>query len=238
MASVFELKRQFFDLLFPLSCFGCGSEGLYLCPGCRSLLRFIPPSCIVCGKLSPGNNRIPPGRTCLSCQEESPLYAFLSPLSYGEVIVRALIHGLKYDRIRSLDSVLARILAEYIGVYRLSFPEGSVIFPIPLHPSRKRTRGFNQSESIAKVLGASLGILVRDDILAKIKSTTPQIAFSREERLRNVNGTFGVRMPEAVKGKTILLLDDVKTTGATLEEAARVLKNAGAGHIWAITIAH
>lgn len=236
------LKNFFLDLLFPRVCLGCGVEGAFLCFACENSLSLIPPQCFVCKKLVPGADKVPPGRTCPACQKNSFIYAFISPLAYDTTLVRALVHGLKYDRLRPLAESLARILLSSCIYFRISLPE-AIAIPVPLHPKRLRTRGFNQSEEIAKHLAI---LLARENqrfgfeagILKRVKNTTPQVELSGQDRRQNMAGGFAVSNPELVRGKTVFLIDDVKTTGATLEEAARVLKEAGAKKVWAMTVAH
>ena len=141
---------------------------------------------------------------------------------------------------RVVAPVLGDLIADYLSYERISLPHDALIIPIPLHKARERMRGFNQSYLIARPIGERLNIPVLKDILIKIKKTTPQMELTREERLQNALGTFSVsdRSRVLIADKTIIILDDVKTTGATLEEAARVLRAAGAKRILAITLAH
>ena len=166
------------------------------------------------------------------------MYAFLSPYSYDTPIIKNLIHDLKYRRIRANAPTLANLLSAYVCYYRIAIPSGALLIPIPLHKKRERTRGFNQSRLIAEALAQKLGPELRGDVLHKIKKTQPQMELAREERLKNMDGVFAVSDTSIVRNRTILLLDDVKTTGATLESAARVLRAAGSKKIWAITVAH
>ena len=186
----------------------------------------------------PAGVQRPAGRTCLSCQGDSSIYAFLSPFSFEQECVRELIHALKYRRVRDISILLASFLFEYIAYFSLSIPENALLIPIPLHKKRKRIRGFNQAERIAWHFGRSIGIETRTDVLQKIKSTVSQVELLSHQRKENVKGVFSVTHPESVFGRTVILLDDVKTTGATIEEAARTLKEAGAKRVWAITFAH
>lgn len=231
------LKNSILELIFPSQCFGCKKEGAFLCGECKKDLRQIPPSCFVCGKLKPGFKKIVAGRTCESCRKKSKIYAYLSPFSYAGIF-SDLVHGLKYRRITSLDATLAELLAEYLSKFAVEFPKNSVIIPIPMHKSRLRVRGFNQSELIARRLGGLINLGVENRILQKSKKTAPQVGLSGEKRRNNIVGSFSIANLALIKGKNIVLVDDVKTTGATLEEAARVLKNSGAGKIWAVTVAH
>ena len=232
-----SLKNEILELLFPLYCLGCRAEGTFLCTGCKNSLTWIPPSCFVCQKLVPPQPRLLAGRTCKYCRRKSHIWAFLSPFAYEDTISE-LIHGLKYRRITALDSILAELLVEYLNKFRVNFKENPILIPVPLHPGRERIRGFNQSELIARKLAGCLSFRLEPEVLRKVKKTTPQVGLPAEERKRNVQNSFLVSRPNEVWHKTVILVDDVKTTGATLEEAARVLKEAGAKRVWAVTVAH
>lgn len=132
---------------------------------------------------------------------------------------------------------LGNLVLEALAFYRVIFPKDALIIPVPLHPSRERMRGFNQARLIAYVLGEKLELSVRRDILKKIKKTRPQMELPREERLKNILEAFAVSDTAAVRNQTCILVDDVKTTGATLESATRALKRAGAKRVWALTVA-
>lgn len=232
-------KNLILDLIFPLYCLGCEKEeGVLLCARCRAELHYIPPSCVVCKKLVPAKNRTPAGRTCRACRKNTGLHTLISPLSYGDEKIRAIIHAYKYNRVRTLASILGEILGGYISRFGIKFPAGTVIIPIPMHPRRERVRGFNQSLLLADFLGEKLGLPVLAGILLKVKNVEPQVTLEAEERRKNVKGVFKVVDGERIKNRTVILVDDVKTTGATLEEAARVLKEAGVKRVWAVTIAH
>lgn len=198
----------------------------------------VPPKCFGCGKLSPGTKRIPQGRTCISCRAHTSIYAFISPFLYRQKSVRELIHNLKYLRVYGIGQILAKLLIDYLNHFEIRFPKNSILIPMPLHARRERTRGFNQSRLIAESLSKSSDIRICNNVLIRTTNTKPQIEFRAEERHSNVSDAFSVLDPEKIKNRTIILLDDVKTTGSTLEEAAWVLKDAGAKKIWAITIAH
>lgn len=238
MITLSSLKNEILDLLFPPVCAGCKKEGEFLCNLCEKSLILVPPKCFGCGKLSPGTLRIPQGRTCRSCREQTSVYAFISPFLYKQEAVRELIHNLKYLRVYAISDVLSKLLCDYIQYFKIQFPKNSVSIPLPLHPKRERTRGFNQSFLIAKSLSDVLDIPIYNGLLLRTKNTKPQIELRAENRRTNIIGAFTISSPEKVRDKTVILLDDVKTTGSTLEEAARVLKDAGAKKIWAITIAH
>jgi competence protein ComFC len=187
----------------------------------------------------PGKKRVPPGRTCKSCRKNSNIYAFVSPFSYSNHAARELVHYLKYRRVRETAGVISEILDEHLNHFGIKFYKDTFIIPVPLHKSRERTRGFNQAELIAKKLDSmNLKKMVLTGVLLRHKNTRSQIDLTREEKETNVGGAFMVLNPGLISGKTAILVDDVKTTGATIDEAARILKDAGAKRIWAITVAH
>ncbi|GAH54355.1 unnamed protein product, partial [marine sediment metagenome] len=109
--------------------------------------------------------------------------------------------------------------------------------PVPLHPKRKKKRGFNQAQIIAKELARIKGIELRDQMLLKIKNVPPQTSLRVEERAENVSGAFGVAKGDKIKGKVVLLVDDVYTTGSTIRECSSVLRNAGVKEVKALTVA-
>ncbi len=224
-------KNWLLDLVFPKLCLGCRSEGAFLCPTCADGLQFHAPQCPVCAK------RNFSGLVCPTCQEKSALRRFLAPFSYREPLVRDLIHAYKYEGLRSLKSLLASEIVSFLNFYGIRPQPGSMLVPIPLHRSRERERGFNQAALLAKELGVRLDLPVAP-LLTRRRATEQQIAMSSYDKRRaNVARAFAVRRPEEVAGKTIVLVDDVSTSGATLSEAARVLRAAGARTVWAIVIA-
>lgn len=233
-----KVWHHILDLLFPRRCVRCGKEGVMLCTSCRSSIRMVPPTCVVCQKLVPALGIIPPGRTCIYCRKSSTIYAFLSPFPYEEASIRNLIHALKYNRVRVVADDLAFLLTNYLQKFSITLPSDAIMTPIPLYPARERIRGFNQSVEIGRRLAEHTGLAFEPEILKKIKHTTPQIELSEEERKHNLHDTFTVPDMSRIKNKNIVLVDDVKTTGTTLEEAARTLKQAGAKRVWAITVAH
>ena len=197
------------------------------------------PSCLlVCHAMAPvrGNDGV--GRTCPHCRNKTAIHTFLSPLPYHHPIVSLLIHELKYRRIRALGPVCAERIVSYLAYYRAILPPRAIIIAIPLHPRKERVRGFNQALLIASEVSKRLQIPVESRCLIRTTWHAPQSALSASLRRKNVEHIFQVPNPRSIRSKTILLFDDIKTTGATLEEAARVLKKAGAKAIWAITFAH
>ena len=233
-----RIKKFILDLILPEFCSGCGKEGTIFCEACLKELRqsFLYPKCFYCGAKSPAGKRSPAGRTCLSCQKNTNIYAFFSSFPYSNNDIKTLIHQLKYKRISKIAAILGAELGEYFLKMSPKIPPNSLIIPIPLHKHRHIERGFNQSELIAKFISKKIKIPILT-ALKKIKSTPDQTELSGEKRRKNIKGVFSITNQEQIKGKNIILVDDVKTTGSTIEEAAGILKKSGAKRIWALTVA-
>ena len=199
---------------------------------------WVEPTCFVCRKWAPSSRRVRAGRTCLYCRKNSLIYAFFSPFLYADPVVKSLLHGFKYNRFKSLAGLLGELLVEYTDRFKINFPREAILIPIPLFRDRLRIRGFNQSELIVRYLSDRLGIKSELAILRKTHKTKPQVELSAEERRDNLKGAFDISGASIVKNKIVILVDDVKTTGSTLEEAAKVLKIAGADKILVMTVAH
>jgi len=163
------VKTFALDILFPLSCAGCGDEGTHLCVPCAAAIPVFAPTCIVCKKLVPANNAIPPGRTCKLCRKKSRIYASFSPYSYDHPAIRSLIHDLKYRRMRGAAPVLGDLLITALAFYGAAPPHNTLFIPIPLYPSRERARGFNQARLLADHISKELDMETRSDIVKKIK---------------------------------------------------------------------
>jgi ComF family protein len=149
-------------------------------------------------------------------------------------VVRKSIHGLKYRNLKAISPCLAELLADYLEGNPLP---GEALVSVPLHPRRLRERGYNQSGLLAGELGRRIDLPVIEDCLIRIKQAQPQVrAVDLEERRRNVAGAF-VCCDQRVSSKQIILIDDVCTSGATLESCAAALKRSGATSVWGLTLA-
>jgi ComF family protein len=151
-------------------------------------------------------------------------------------VVRKVIHDFKYGRHLHLRHLAGRWLTEALNDPRLTGRRFRLIVPVPLHPARKRERGFNQAELLGRELHRACGVPL-GDVLQRIRYTTTQTQFDRSERMENLRGAFRLRDGCDVQGFRILLVDDVLTTGSTLSECASVLKKAGAISVHAATAA-
>lgn len=230
-----KAKKLILDILFPLECLGCGKEKEWFCHDCFQKLEFLArQSCPFCGS----ENLF--GRTCESCSKSHSLDGIFAAGNYGQKNLSLLIRHLKY----SLASDLAGVLGEFLAIAlknwqkengRSLFIKNSFFLPIPLHSKRKKWRGFNQSELIADRLAEEFG-WKKISGLERIKNSRPQAKTKETERKKNIKDCFRFA-DQRLDGKKIILIDDVATSGATLEEASRALKNAGAESVWGLTVA-
>ncbi len=216
------------DLLFPPKCAGCGSWGRWLCDDCLRSIRFLEePCCRFCGA------PLDEWGVCPSCSLEPHSLEGIISVAYFEGSIQKAVHLFKYRGRTALAPTLAELMASQV----LRHPvRADGIVPVPLHPSRLKERGYNQSALLAESLGRRLGLPVINGALERIRCTRPQVGLSAQERKENVKGAFRA-YPSLVAGKDLILVDDVCTTGATLEECGLALKDAGAGLIWGLTLA-
>jgi len=188
----------------------------------------LTPLCPKCGRPQAS------GILCPSCwQLQTEIDGIRSPYRFDEVIRKA-IHQLKYHNLKAISFCLAELLADYLQSNPLP---GEAIVPVPLHPRRLRERGYNQSSLLARELGKLANLPVIEDCLIRVKEAQPQVKASNvEERRRNVIDAF-MCQNENVSDKQIILIDDVCTSGATLESCALALKSKGASSVWGLTLA-
>jgi ComF family protein len=177
---------------------------------------------------------------CSLCRRFEPPYIKAAAYGSYESGLRELIHLLKYDGIRPAANVLGRMLSDAIVPLQPFFAPGQVlIVPVPLHSRKRRQRGFNQAELIARaaVKRQPPGRFEVSPVLDRIRETQSQIGLSRHDRRENLRGAFAVTTPEVIRGREALLVDDVFTTGTTVSECARVLRRAGAAKVYVATVA-
>ncbi len=225
-----KLKGAALDFLFPRWCIGCGREGDLLCHSCRrSLPEIKPPLCPRCGR-----PQATAGTLCPGCADWQPqIDGIRSPFRFDGVVRKA-VHQFKYKDVRALAAPLAGLLHGYLEANPLP---ADTLVPVPLHPKRLRQRGYNQSSLLAGELGRLAGLSVVDDCLVRKHHTPPQVRTSGvDERRRNVERAFACR-DRRLQGRRILLIDDVATSGATVDACAAALKAAGAASVWALVLA-
>ncbi len=223
------LKGAALDLLFPKHCVGCGREGEFVCTACfHTIKRFFPPLCPLCGR--PQIN----GVLCQDCVNwNAKVDGIRSPFQFDGVI-REAIHQLKYKQLSAISSQLAFFLSEYLKTYPIP---ADVLVAVPLHPKRLRQRGFNQSVLLANEVGRLCSLPVVNSCLIRKRYTMPQaMTGSVGERWENVIDTFSCQTSELTNRK-VLLIDDVATSGATLNACAQALKSSGAVSVWGLVLA-
>ena len=217
------------DFFFPKQCVGCGKVGSFLCSSCKGKLSWLlSPICTKCGK--PEASDI----VCPNCwQGKTEIDGIRSPFLF-ENVMRKAIHQLKYHNLKAISSCLAQFLADYLAANPLP---GEILVPVPLHPKRLKQRGYNQSSLLAREVGKLVNMEVVESCLIRVKEAQPQARTTNvEQRRKNVSDAFICR-DETVNNKHIILIDDVCTSGATLEACAGTLKNKGAISVWGLTLA-
>ncbi len=250
------------EVLFPIQCLGCGlEEQQWVCEPClEKLPLLLSRHCPFCERPTGS------GATCQACQNKRSLDGALSMLPYGHPLIQSLIHAWKYQGARELRTPLGRIaaaglrvaaeqarahartlLARGAGMQAVrrgpEFPAAlfggtATLAPVPLHRRKRKERGFNQAEDLARELARWHGSWRAEDLLVRTRSTHAQATLAGSDRITNAQGAFQLAENEPPKGAHLLLIDDVITTASTAEECARVLKGAGAASVWAVTLAY
>jgi len=202
-----KFYSKILDLFWPKQCLNCSQQGKYLCVDCQALINL---------------------STRYEVNKDYLDYLFWAA-PYKDKIVRSCLHYLKYRYVKELAKELADLIIAYFNLLnnspileQLSGQELAII-SVPLHKERMKERGFNQSEEIARSLSEKLGIPLIEHGLLKTKKTLSQMDLDREKRLRNIAGAFVINPEnkEAIEGKKIILIDDVYTTGATMQDAQK-----------------
>lgn len=216
------------DLLFPRVCVGCGARGEFICPSCTRQLAPIGPCCPGCGKPQAQNAKCP---ACWA--RHSEIDSIRSPYRF-QGTAREAVHAFKYRRVTALARPLAALLAGQIAA---SPVPADVYVPVPLHSRRLRRRGYNQSALLATELGRLTGTRVDTGGLRRVRDAGPQVrARAVEERRANVAGAFACA-DDRFNGLRVVVIDDVCTSGATLEACAAALRRAGASSVAGVTFA-
>ncbi|MBX4190001.1 double zinc ribbon domain-containing protein [Candidatus Parcubacteria bacterium] len=224
------------DIIFPKRCLLCREYvNAYACTSCLNTIDLKGSfSCIGCGL------QVSAGRTCPFCKEECSVDQLFAATEFKNKDIQALIKAFKYQFISEVSSSLVVIMAKYIKQLArrgyLPFGQSPLLVPVPLHSYRLNWRGFNQSELIAEELGNLYQLQTEPGLLIRSAHKAAQVEIeSHEERKKNSEGQFVCTRD--IKGQAILLIDDVCTSGATLNECARILKLKGASYVGALVIA-
>ncbi|MEM7790727.1 MAG: double zinc ribbon domain-containing protein [Verrucomicrobiota bacterium] len=229
------------DLVFARSCLHCSGrieKGnlQFICRDCHKQIFFAqPPACTTCGHPFAGMLAGP--QTCSHCAELSPVFDEGKTLFLAKGPARSIIHEIKYHSGFYALSDLQRMVTQC--PHYLEYLEDSVLIPVPLHPTKQRERGYNQSEKIARMLAkVASGALVRE-LLIRSRFTQTQTRLSRAERNKNVKNAFALAADAVViRDLNYILVDDVFTTGSTLNACATVLRDAGVTRLKVATIGH
>lgn len=217
------------DFIFPRRCLRCNKVGKYICSLCQKTIVLQEQRCPECDR--PAID----GMTHPKCVRKFGLDGLITVFK-NEGIIKKAIKQLKYQFVSDLAESLVKQIPQLIFHTLRGLNGMWVLYPIPLHPDRLRWRGFNQSEKLGMYMSKELHILIVQNLLIRKSKRTPQADIEkREARLKNAKGLFGPG--KNIAPHNIILFDDVWTTGATMKEAAMVLKRNGAHHIWALTIA-
>jgi len=290
-----KVINNFFDLVFPRECLGCGDEGAFVCDECLrgiDLKRDFP--CVVCGKEAFF------GRTHEGCLDKTNIDGVLCATDYKDELAGKMIRTFKYNLVRGLGPSLGWVMMRYLrglmghsglgkkemvrmvpgflkfedapphpvggqtfahlrggegmhhdieGGEKSQDKEKPILIPIPLHPRRLRERGFNQAEILAREISKYFNWDVLTDVLTRKRYTTAQVNLKAHERAKNLKNAFDEEIKKyrnreikdddasIIKNRTVILIDDVLTTGATLNEAGKVLKDLGVNEVWGVCLA-
>jgi competence protein ComFC len=225
---LYRLFWEFVDWVFPPTCGGCGMIGERWCNTCQmGITRISGNICPQCGEPQAGHE------LCPSCQATPPDYCKLRSFAYFKGPIRKAMHRLKYQKDIGLGEALSNSLIE---LYNVDKWRVDVVVPVPLSSKRQHDRGYNQASLLGRPLAYAIRKPFRTDMLLKKRETQTQVGLSAFERKRNVEGAFFAR-PTLLKNKTVLLIDDVTTTGSTISACAQALREAGASAVYGLTLA-
>lgn len=238
MKGLSGMLSGFVDLLLPRYCPVCGSDSDSfngLCGNCLIGIEWIDgPCCTVCGLPFPSRTALP--HRCSRCLERPPAFDHARSVArYIGPVVHA-VHRMKFSSIERLADLLGDLILDNLPA-SLEPSVLSAIIPVPLHAARLRSRGFNQSLLLARRISRGLGLPVEPRLVERVRDTPSQLGLGIDDRRRNVHGAFVVREPTDVEKESLLIVDDVFTTGSTVNELARTLRRAGAGLIEVLTFA-
>lgn len=218
------------DFLFPKFCLGCGFLGCYICPKCQAKLPYIEKdSCLYCQKPSLY------GLTHPYCRRENGIDGMMTIFHY-DIFLKKIIKSIKYRLAIEVWKELCLVIKPE-KLAKISFYNNFYLQPIPLHPNRLRQRGFNQAKIIADFFSKLAGVAI-SDLLIRTKESPPQAQTKRGlSRFTNVQGVFKVTNKKLIKNKSFVLVDDVLTSGSTIKEAGKALKEDGVSRIYVLTLA-
>ena len=236
-----RLRDDLLDFIYPQSCPICkkpvSQDVKGVCENCWSILAILPHSfCPYCKSFFEEGDLVLRHHCVFLNRFEDRRIMAVRSLGTFDDCYKTLIHRFKYERKIPLGKRLAQSLGEKIAL-DMNLSNCDLVIPVPLHRARKRERGFNQSEILAEGVSKEINVAFLKDVLKRKKNTKDQTHLNVQQRKENVEGAFAVIHPDKVIGKQVILVDDVMTTGATLNECAKMLLEAGAERIFAVTLA-
>jgi ComF family protein len=233
MDILMDILNVLLDLIFPQQCLICGKlNSNFLCENCLSMVELVQgPICSICGK---PRDKYFKADLCEDCAREKPPFALARSAAIYSGVMKDAIHHLKFNNRKSLSSPLGKIFAASVKTSNIPLDCVDIVIPVPLSRQRQRQRSFNQSELLARDLAKACELEFSFESLSKIKDTRPQFDLDRRERLVNEIGAYEAR---GVKNLTVLLIDDIYTTGSTAREASKALMIAGAKEVYVLTLA-
>lgn len=225
-----KLKSWILDLVFPKFCLSCHKEADWLCGSCKEqIIQVKTQICPNCARVSSQ------GKYCPKCRKGHSLTGILVSTYFEEGPVRELIHNFKYNHVLEIGDFLGEIMVQTLKE-NLAISSDFIITAVPLHWLRKSSRGYNQSEILGQMVAKKLK-LPYQNLLIKKRKTERQVGLKGKERRENLQNIFALIEGENIVGKTIILVDDITTTGTTLNECAKVLKENGAKRVWGLVLA-
>lgn len=229
------------NLLYPSACEACGIKthawNQNICGSCyKKIKKRQPPFCIKCGKELPGSPEMK--NICNDCKKACIYFDRAASVFHYDDILKNLVHSFKYKKTISLAKEFSDLAVGFMEEYSIGM-DSDMVLSIPMHPFRLFKREINPSEILAKNIAKKTGLKYSHGILKKIRNTTPQSRLARNERIHSVKNSFSLRKNKktAIRNKNILLVDDLFTTGSTVNECAKVLKEAGSRSVEVITLA-
>jgi ComF family protein len=219
-----KIIKEIEELFFPVACVNCGRGGDWLCKNCKQRINFVASNtCYKCGV--PSENNI-----CSKCKNNLDGIFILG--DYKNEVLKKVIWEYKYNFIKDLSRVLVSLFVEK---YDKDLSQDYFLTAVPISRKRFRFRGFNQADLIAREISSRCGIEYLDKALTRVRNTQNQMELSKIRRMDNVSNAFS--SDASAEGEKIYLVDDVVTTGSTLEECARALKDEGAKEVWGVVLA-
>jgi len=234
-----NLLTNIIDAVYPRFCLGCGvpvADGdMHVCWDCYASFEIVgSPFCSKCG--DPADGYVDHDYVCSWCNRTRPAFELARSAARYRGALRRIMHAFKYEQALHAGRDLARMIAATVNAHYADVVFDGVTF-VPLHGRRERVRNFNQAAVLGRRLARELGLDLFPRFVERTRDTPSQTDLTANERKRNVRGAFAARLPQWIAGRTLLLVDDVMTTGATVAEVARVLKKAGAAGVYVVTVA-